>query len=100
MIALEILEIGLNHRNCLIENRLSRFFFFVLFQRIILRGPVAEWKAARPGHRDAWAVDLPWRVDAGLQGPLRRAAECNVDCQVRGHLGERAAGRLRLGDLR
>ena len=72
----------------------------LLLQWKFLRGPLAEREAARAGGGGAGAVAVPRRVDAGLQGPLRRQAVDGVRGQVRGHVGQRAAGRLRLGDVR
>ena len=70
------------------------------FQRQFLRGPLAEWEASRAGRGEPREVDVPRRVDPGLQGEVRRAAVHLHPRQVRGHLGQRAPGRVRLRDVR
>lgn len=57
---------------------------------------MAERQAARARRGDARALAVPRRVVAGLQGPLRGSPEHHQQRQVRGHLGQRAAGRIRL----
>lgn len=66
----------------------------------LIRRAVAERQAARAGGGGPGALAVPGRVDAGLQGALRGAAERHQQCQVRGHLGQRPAGRVWLGDIR
>ena len=70
------------------------------FQRQFLRGPLAEWEASRAGRGEPREVDVPRRVDPGLQGEVRRQAVHLHPRQVRGHLGQRAPGRVRLRDVR
>uniref|UniRef100_A0A8D8UVI7 Uncharacterized protein n=1 Tax=Cacopsylla melanoneura TaxID=428564 RepID=A0A8D8UVI7_9HEMI len=61
---------------------------------------MAEREAAWSGGRIPGAVDLPGRVDPGVQGTVRRAAIIDVQCEVRGNLGERTPGWIRVGNLR
>lgn len=71
-----------------------------LAQRQHLPGLLGAGQAARAGRGDEGQVDVPRRVVARLQGALRRAAEPQHAGPLRGHLEQRAAGRLRRRDLR
>ena len=70
------------------------------FQWELIRRSMAEWQAARPGRGDARPLAVPRRVDAGVQGPLRRAPEHDQQRQVRGYLGQRTPRRIRLRNIR
>lgn len=61
---------------------------------------MAERQAARPGRGDPRPLAVPRRVDAGLQGPLRRAPEHDQQRQVRRHVGQWTTRRLRIRNLR
>lgn len=69
-------------------------------QRQLVRGSMAEWQAAWARRGDPRPLAVPRRVDAGLQGPLRRAPEHHQQRQVRGHVGQWTPRRLRLGNIR
>lgn len=72
----------------------------LVLQWKFVRGPMAERKEARAGRWDARPLAVPRRVDAGLQGPLWRSPEHHQQRQIRGHLGQRPPGRIRLWNLR
>uniref|UniRef100_A0A8C3FMV1 Junctophilin 1 n=1 Tax=Chrysemys picta bellii TaxID=8478 RepID=A0A8C3FMV1_CHRPI len=71
-----------------------------LAQRQHLPGLLGAGQAPRAGRGDQGQVDVPGRVVPRLQGALRGAAEPHHPGPLRGHLEQRAAGRLRRGDLR
>lgn len=72
----------------------------MIFQWKRIRGPMAKRQATWAGRGDPRPVAVPRRVDAGLQGPLRRAPEHHQQREIRGHLGQRTPRRIRLRNLR
>lgn len=60
---------------------------------------MAERQEARPGHGDPRPLALSGRMDSGVQGSLRGSAIHYLHGEIRGHMVQRPAGRLRLRDL-
>lgn len=71
-----------------------------LAQRQHLPGLLGAGQAPRAGRGDEGQVDVPRRVVSRFQGALRGAAKPQHAGPLRGHLEQRAAGRIRRGDLR
>lgn len=61
---------------------------------------MAERQEARPGHGDPWPLALSGRMDSGVQRSLRGSAVYHLHGEIRGHVVQWPAGRLRLRDLR